>query len=49
VRDLLPPAHLVAAQPVREQQRWAAASDFVVELAEWPLELADSTLHQALF
>jgi hypothetical protein len=37
VRDLLPPAEMIAAQAVREQQCRPAARDFVVEIAERPL------------
>ena len=45
VRDLLPPAHLIAAQPVGEDQRRPAAGDLVVEIAERSLQLADGALH----
>jgi hypothetical protein len=47
VGDLLPPAHLVAAEAVGENQRGAAAGDFVVKVAERPLELGDYALHGA--
>ena len=48
VGDLLPPAHLVAAEAMGENQRGAAAGDLVMKLAEWPLEFADYALYWAL-
>jgi hypothetical protein len=48
VRDLLPSAQMIAAQAVSEQQRWSAAGDFIVELAEWPLQLSGRALHGVL-
>ncbi len=41
VRHLLPPAQMVAAEPVREQQGRPAAGDFVVEIAERALQSTD--------
>ena len=41
MRDLLPPAQVIAAQAVGEQQGRAAARYFVVEIAERPLQPAD--------
>ena len=41
VRDLLPPAQVIAAQPMGEQQGGSAARHFVVEIAERPLQPAD--------
>ena len=41
VRHLLPPAQVIAAQPVREDERRAAARDFVVEIAERALQPTD--------
>ncbi len=45
--DLLPPAHLVAAEPVGEEQGRAAAGHLVVEVAEGSLQFADRPLHAA--
>ena len=42
VRDLLPPAQVIAAQAVGEQQRRSAARHLVVEIAERPLQSADA-------
>src|SRR5262245_11023753 len=42
VRDLLPPRHVVAAEPMREQQRRPAARHLVVDRAVQPFQLADA-------
>ena len=47
MRDLLPPAQVIAAQPVGEQQGRAAARHFVIEIAERPLQSADRARRHA--
>src|SRR6185437_14225531 len=48
MRDLLPPAQVIAAQPVGEEERRAAAGDLVVEMAEGPLQASGSALRCAV-
>ena len=43
VRDLLPPRHVVAAEPMREQQRRPAARHLVVDRAVRPFQFPDAT------
>ncbi len=49
VCDLLPPAEMIAAQPMGEQQRRPVAGDFVVQVAERPFQFAGGALHAVLF
>jgi hypothetical protein len=49
VRDLLPPAHLVAAQAMGEKEGGSAAGDLIVEIAKRSFQLADAALHHVLF
>ncbi len=44
MRDLLPPAEMIAAQAMREQKRRPVARYFIVKIAERTFESADGAL-----
>src|ERR1700741_4683394 len=48
MRDLLPPAQVVAAKPMGEQKGWAAARDLIIEIAERAFQPAAAPRRRAV-